>query len=437
MASPTARNAASSQTTSSPPQAPPRRHGTVALDLLEAEDGKMYKPPPPPTRTIPPGEKATLRAAAADTSGTSGTSTPNLLDSESDDEVDEEADAGPGKRTSEMPDATFANHRPPQISPERKIRLRGPAYDCAICGRYAVTTSSHVRIWDTYTGENTSVISLPGESKITAVAFVYPEGSVASRGGSIVWAGTKEGNLYEIDVLNATIIESRTNAHSHPITNILRMSNNQVTTICEAGKAQTWQNTDNPNDSPRLSHTPRTQRLSDKQCFAAAAGRYLWTSSGPHRQHNHPSLHSSATMTASRSPAVKVHDITSDAAFTVTARPLYTPECAGLVGAVTAFATFASKPGQVFLGHDTGQVSTWDITTLTCLSVAKILPMGITAMTSVLDYLWVGNREGVTLVYDLSTTPWTVLKAWKALDEPIMGFQVDLNSIHTVSCLSL
>lgn len=100
-----------------------------------------------------------------------------------------------------------------------------------------------------------------------------------------------------------------------------------------------------------------------------------------------------------------------------------------------AAATLGNQADVVYLSHETGHISVWDRNNVTCTSVFRVSNYAITAMQGVLSHLWTGNREGLIHVYDTSQTPWKVVKAWKGLNEPIVGILVDLGSVAKVSFL--
>lgn len=400
---------------------PPSQPGKVS-----AIEGNLNILPPPPSRTVPSTREPSSRTGSNEASRGQVTAGD---DSESD-ELEDEGPEGPA-RSYEMPDSTFANRRPPQISPDRCIPLKHAIHSIAINGRYAVTGSTHLRIWDTFTGESKAVIVLgSGDTKVTALQHIHPAGR-ADLGGDLLWAGTKDGYLYEIDLTRMECSHSRMSAHSHSITGIYLTPNNTVTTVCEAGKVQQWSNDADPTAMPLLSSQPKTQRLADKHTFVQAIGSQLWSSTGPHRHHI-----TSTSAAAARSPAIRVYNVgLNDTAFNINMKPAYLFEAAGQVGAVMAAATLGNQADVVYLSHETGHISVWDRNNVTCTSVFRVSNYAITAMQGVLSHLWTGNREGLIHVYDTSQTPWKVVKAWKGLNEPIVGILVDLGSVAKVSFL--
>ena len=387
-----------------------------------------YLPPPPPTRSIAAGE-IPARTTAANSISAADLSAVDLDSDESEGpDPEDPLEVNRATRLSDMPDATFANRRPPRISPERTLSAKHAVNAFGVCGRYAVTATVHVRLWDTYTGESVGVVQCPGEGKVTAVEYVFTDTALREQIGQIsrVWAGTKDGALFEIDLGTMRVLETRTNAHSHHIAGIFRHPGNLVSTVDEAGKVQIWSSSD-PKSSPSLSSNPRTNRMGDKHTFVQAFGTQLWSSSGPSRHHV-PGQPSAVT----RSPSVRVFDVAPTANFALTSRPLFLPENAGAVGAITAGAAVPAQPNIVYLAHESGHVSIWEKDNLTCVSVVRVSTYAITALVGVVDKLWAGNREGIIQVFDMGSTPWKVVKAWKASDEPICGLAVDLGSIAEV-----
>lgn len=255
---------------------------------------------------------------------------------------------------------------------------------------------------------------------MTALAFI---GSTADVSEKLVWVGTKDGALHVVDIGQMQIVELKSNAHSHAIMGIFQSSSTICTTVDECGKTQIWTTSD-PTAPPSLSSQPRTQRMTDKHTFVYAAGTQLWSAQGPHRHH---------AGVAARSPSIRVYDVSADSAFNTTPRPMYLPESAGLVGAVLAGTTIPSQPNLLYLAHDSGHVSLWERDSSVCVTTLRISNYAITALEGVLGNLWTGNREGVIHVYDVTESPWRVIKAWKASDEPITDLVLDLGYLNEVS----
>lgn len=406
------------------------RRDTAPAVSGESSGSEGFVPLPPPVRNLQNGETRTASPSSQERSlGVHGHQfashcADGTLDSSS--ASDEEDDNSDGKRLlNEMPDASFANRRPPKITPERKVYPKHSVNAFAIHGRYAVAATTHIRIWDTWSGESTGIVSLQGEHKVVAVEFVFSQRDRCSD-GSIIWAGTKDGKLYEVDILAQQVVDSKIGAHSHPITGIFRAENNQIVTVCEAGKVQIWSNATYPDAAPSLSSLPRTQRMGEKHTFVQMFGNQLWSSHGPARHSHIPS-------SANKSPAIRVYDTQSDSIFNATPRALYIPDGLGQVGCIMAGAVIPCQPNIVYLAHESGHISMWERDNPRCVNVIRVSVYAITAIAGVNDLLWTGNREGSIHVYDTTHTPWKVSKAWKASDEPVIGLQVDLATLASVS----
>jgi hypothetical protein len=388
-------------------------------------DNDVYVPPPPPVRSAQNGASRGDSALGAHGHQFQHNVAHGTMDSSS---SESEEDISDEKRiVTEMPDGSFANRRPPKISPERNLHAKHAVNAFAVHGRYAVSATTHIRVWDTWTGQTTGVVALQGENKVISVEFIYTDAE-RSQDGRIVWAGGKDGNLYEVDIQTMRVLNCKTSAHSSPITGIFRIVDNRVITICESGKVQLWSNSTDSDAPPSLSSNPRTQRLGDKHSFLRCFGEQLWSCHGPTR---HNTSHSS---NASRSPAIRVYDVQGDNAAALSPRALYVPDIDNgcQVGSVLAGTIIPCQPNLIYLAHETGHITIWDKAALKCLDVVRVSPYAITAMEGVNDLLWAGNREGTMSVYDTKHTPWKVAKAWKALDEPISGLQVDLATLAVV-----
>lgn len=412
---------------------PQQRRDTVPIPSAELKGSETYIPPPPPVRNVQSVEARSAPPTASDKPlSTNGhrfarNVADGTLDSSSSGSEEELGDDK--KVVTEMPDASFANRRPPTITPERRLSPKHSVNAFAFHGRYAISATTHLRIWDTWTGETTGIITLQGEHKIVAVEFVFVD-TERGRDGRVAWVGSKDGNLFEVDIRSLCVLETKSSAHSGPISVIYRAAGNRVVTVCESGKVQVWSNDADPAACPTLSSTPRTYRLGDKHCLLRCFGEQLWSCHGPVRQSTISSQFSSS---ATRSPTIRVYDVTADGATSLTTRAMHALDNGCPVGSVMDGTMIPCEPNLVYLAHETGHISIWDKSALQCVDVVRVSPYAITALEGVNDMLWAGNREGTIYVYDTKHTPWKVAKAWKACDEPIIGLQVDLATMGTVS----
>ncbi|KPV75724.1 uncharacterized protein RHOBADRAFT_13733 [Rhodotorula graminis WP1] len=349
---------------------------------------------------------------------------PNIVpsgDASSEDDEDAATSA-----LQEFPDATFANRRPPTLRNRRPI-LASQFSAWAVRGSRVVTAHHRLHIWRTSASAATSD-SFPiagDQQKFLAVEFRPADADSPEDDGRYIWCGTKDGTLYEVDVDNLVVTATRGNVHAHPVCWILRIGRAMLT-LDEGGKCVLWGDSSGDR-APQLATTTesRQQRVPDKQTFAAFVGAELWTSSGP-------TTKPGSTAVAMRSPQIRVFDPSCSrgaGAFSLLARPLVTPESAGQIGAVTASAIVPALEHLVYLAHDNGFVSVWDRTTYACVAVQRVSPYAVSALVGVRRFLWAGFRTGYVCVYDVSSEPWVVVKAWKAHKDPVIRLTVDPASL--------
>ncbi|GJN88709.1 hypothetical protein Rhopal_001675-T1 [Rhodotorula paludigena] len=404
-----------SRQASVPPVALPPRPPPIASPALSRSSSVSlpappitYVPPPPPTRS---GDRLAPQR-------------PNIVPSGEDGSSEGEDD---DSKTQEYPDATFANRRPPVLRSRRPISASNQFSAWAIRGSKVVTAHHRVHVWwPSSSGAPSESVPIGNDQqKFLAVEFRGADVDAPQDDGRYVWCGTKEGVLYEVDTENLAVTNVKQSAHVHPVNWIFRLGRGMVT-LDDSGKIIFWgDSSDNGGRAAQLSGSFKQQRVPERQTWAGMVGNELWTSSGPVA--NKPG----ASAVSMRSPQIRVFDPSGarGTAFSLLARPLVTPERAGLVGAVTAHAIVPAQDHLVFLAHDNGYVSVWDRETYSCSLVQRISPYGVSALVGVRRFLWAGFRTGHVYVYDVSTEPWVVVKAWKAHKDPIIRLAVDPASL--------
>ncbi|GAA6044924.1 hypothetical protein NBRC10513_004754 [Rhodotorula toruloides] len=387
--------------------AAPTSSSTVPAPTLPSTT--PYVPPPPPTRSAATAERPPVR--------------PNIKSANdygsSEDEDDESA------RAQEYPDATFANRRPPILRQRRHVQATNIFSAWTVRSEKVITAHHHIHLWrpseTKVAADSLEVASDP--QKFVALEWRAADAERPEDEGRYVWAGTKEGAIWEIDLERMVVSGSRINAHAGPVVGIYRLGRAMVT-VDESGKVLFWGvSPENEGKAVSLSAVPTQHRVPDKQNFVALVGDELWTSSGPVTKAGAPAV-------AMRSPQIRVFDpVGIKGAFSSLSRPLVTPESAGSIGAVTSHAIIPERSHLVYLAHDNGYVSVWERESYACVKVQRISPYGVTALTGVRKYLWAGFRSGHINVYDVSTDTWVVTKSWKASKDPITRLIVDPSSL--------
>jgi len=200
----------------------------------------------------------------------------------------------------------------------------------------------------------------------------------------------------------------------------------------ESGKVLVFNSEAHGCSSMLTSAQPRVGRIADKQGFAKIFCGMLWTSGGTGTGSTHASTgplngHSNSQ---SKGPTIRLYDIFS---LTFSHNTLVPTTHVG--GAVTSGTVLQSRPQNVYLGHEGGYVSIWNLATADRLPVfeeaVRASTSDILCMEGVHDRLWVGGRKGTISAYDVEHMPWVVTNSWKAHSElPVQKLAVDPLSIE-------
>ncbi|GAA96671.1 uncharacterized protein L969DRAFT_90599 [Mixia osmundae IAM 14324] len=431
-----------------PPKVPPRpsQQALANARSVQTANGLTAPPVPPrpltPPRTepgitslaglpVPPSRTAAAAALAVPirrSRAMTSSSFANGNDSESDESPEADDDSSAKGRADELPESAFANRRPPVTDPPRSCHSKHQILAFAVHDRLVCAAGQHhLRVYDSLSGfERYSIALASSEHRITALCFraeANPRDSPR-----IVWAGTRDGVLAEIDIQQDRVVQHRSSLHTGRITTIQQIGRSMVT-IDESGKVQTFTSDVAAGDQSTCSITdvPRTQRihLFDHQTAVLLIGNKIWTAQPPPK--------------GARGPLIRVYDpLATSGAFSLTSKPAMTTDTFAFVGAVTS-GTIVPRYDHVYLGHETGHVSVWSQRTLECLKVVRISNYQVTALCGVTDLLWAGFRTGSTYVYDLSKEPWIVRKVWRAHSEGVVKIIADLSvllsrgELHVVS----
>ena len=376
------------------------------------------KLPPPPTRTIALGDKLPPRQVA----------TPS-----SDEESGEEDDPR-SLAVDLMPDNSTSSRRPPQLAfrdgfSESCIHAH-PQADCvALSGSYVVVGHGHhIKIFDLAKSEvpllnlDTKDIGAK-DSKVTCMEFrptVYQNDR-----GYLLWVGTKEGHIFELDIRTGFIRGIKHLAHLHHVVHLFRHSRSMVT-LDESGKALIFSpDVSNQEDISLALTVPRVVRTTEKQDFVKMLDGKLWTAA-------RADFHNASSQ---KLPIIRVFDLFNSSSNT--GRSLLPTEH---VGPVTSATMLPSQPGMVYLGHEEGFISMWELKTEDgyprCVEVMRVSVSDVLSLEGVSNRLWAGSRNGMISAYDVSQKPWLVTNCWNAHPGvPVMKLMVNHYAITKVGRL--
>ncbi|TFK35097.1 Endonuclease/exonuclease/phosphatase [Crucibulum laeve] len=380
---------------------------------IERKAFGLGKLPPPPTRTIALGDKLPPARRATEPSS----------DEESGSEEDPKVQAA-----DMMPDSSRSSRRPPVLTfhdgyPSPRIHVHPHNGIVAASGSYIIVAHSHhLKIYDVAISEapkfslDTKDAGVK-DSKITSLAL-RPAANEEDC-GFILWVGTKEGHLFEVDIRTGTVIGTKPAAHMHPITYLFRHADSMVS-MDESGKTLIFA-PDTPGGEITLPFTiPRATRTTEKQDFVKMIAGKLWTGA---RGDYH------GAQNAQKLPIIRVYDVMNPAS---TGRSLLPTEH---VGPVTSGTVLPSRPGFVYLGHEEGFITIWDLDSddgfPKCIEVMRVSTSDILSLEGVNDRLWAGGRNGMISAYDVSHKPWLVTNSWNAHPGlPVMKLMVNHYAIE-------
>jgi hypothetical protein len=354
------------------------------------------KLPPPPMRIISPGDK--LPPARRPSSPSS---------EEESGEEDEEKSQG----VDMMPDSSFSSRSPPVLRfrdtySEPRIHAHPHGGCVAVSGsRVIVGHHHHIKIYD-LAQSDVPVLSLGTkemgikDAKVTCMEF-RPTLNADDR-GFLLWVGTKEGTIFEVDVRTGAIRGTKYAAHMHTITHIFRYGQSMIT-LDESGKVLIFSPADERNDIVLAASPTRAIRTTEKQDFVKLIDGKLWTAARMDQQGSSP---------MQRLPIIRVFDIFSPGNTGKSVLP------SGHVGPVTSAAILPSQPGIVYVGHEEGYISLWHLDTddghPQCIEVIRVAMSDVLCLEGVNDRLWAGGRSGMISAYDVSQRPWLVTNSWNA-----------------------
>lgn len=351
---------------------------------------------------------------------------PQSSDS-SDEEEEEES-----KTRIDLPDSSRSSRKPPYADfyPHSESRIHVPHNGIyAVAGSTVAVVSSHlVKLFDLTVSES-SLYTLdlkditPDHRSRKPTSLAFRHSPPLDKKVTLLWIGTKDGHLFEVDIRSAALVSSKIAAHAQAVTRIFSTGSTMVT-MDDHGKALVF----SPDDSRDLILSraqPRVLRIADKQDFVELIAGMLWTST------REPS---SSTTSSSRGPIVRVYDIHTLGSI---GKSLLPTEHAGTV---TCGTMLPSNPGHIYLGHEGGTITIWSLegeqNVPECVDVVKASTSDILCLAGVNDRLWGGSRAGQISAYDTSQKPWVMTNSWVAhKDVPVARLFVDPWSITSVGKL--
>ncbi|PWN26070.1 DNase I-like protein [Jaminaea rosea] len=322
-----------------------------------------------------------------------------------------------------LPDASRANRRPPFFSPRRYATSKHVTCSAVAGHTICLASGDKVRVYrvgPTATSTSEKLCSLVAEKggkevKITTMAFRPDERNE----GRFLWCGTKEGQIWEMDIAHALVTNVRQNVHTAPVVLMERMGGDMLT-MDESGKICIWSAAKEKGHLD-LARQPVSQRIAlEKTAVVLALGHQLWVCAG------------------GGGVGVTSPPLSASGPFHATSRPIGLGDMAkasssGPIGAISCGTLLQSDPSRAYLGHDSGHISVWDRKKMICVAVQKLNVLGFTALCGVGTFLWAGNRSGRITVYQpsyLEGQHWQVIKSWPAHKHGVNAIWVDTTALR-------
>jgi len=349
--------------------------------------------------------------------------------SDSSDSSDEEEEY---KTRIDLPDSSRSSRKPPfaDFYPYSELHISVPHNGIyAVAGSIvAIVSSRVVKLFDLavsdlplYALDMKDISPNHRSRKPTSLAF--RKSRTHGEKATLLWIGTKDGHIFEVDIRSAVLVSSKMAAHAQAVTHIFSAGYTMVT-MDDIGKALIFAS-DDSQDFVLSSAQARAVQVADKQDFVKLIAGKLWTSARES---------SSGFANSSRGPIVRVYDI-----FTLggPGKSLFPTEN---VGTITCGTMLPSNPGYVYLGHEGGTVTIWTLEGAQgapeCIDVVKVSTSDILCLAGTIDRLWGGSGAGYIFAYDTSQKPWMMTNSWVAhKDVPVTHLSVDPWSIPLVGKL--
>lgn len=312
----------------------------------------------------------------------------------------------------DYPDASSANRRPPILkSGPSEITTRYDTRLMDVCGKHVCTTGYITRVWDLTTGEQ--IMSLSHGETVKSLSLSFKPGSGLEDEGQRVWIGTNSGELHEIDVFTGSVVASRAYPSRREVIRILRHKK-EMWTLDDEGRLLVWPPDETGVPSLQYSYHSPQDRVARGHTFSMVVGDRLWLAAGKEVHVYRPDAHDGVSFRVLKKPLGSHHS-----------------------GEVTSGAYTSRGGGLVYLGHADGKVTVYSAGNYACLNVVSVSLYKLNCLGIVGDHLWAAYKTGMIYVYDTNTSPWTVLKDWRAHSSPVCGFLLDTSSVWTLNRLQV
>ena len=310
-----------------------------------------------------------------------------------------------GNNVFDLPDPSGLNRKFPYCSAgARRIDIGHDARLIDVCGARMCAIGHFAGVWDVTTGE--TLLSLgQSEREIRYTATAFKPGTKSADEGSRLWLGTSHGDLLEVDILSQGVVYTKSGAHERREISKIHRHQNAMWTIDNGGKLCNWLG--QADGLPSLQGTFKTYRVQKNHTCSLIVQDCLWLASGKDIWIYRPGF-----------------SVTEE--FRVLQKPLCQPH----IGSITSTTVVNSQMDRIYFGHSDGKISVYSVVDYTCLSIVNSNVYKINSLAGAGSMLWAAISIGMIYVFDTSTQPWMMMKAWPAHDNsPVVALVADRSSL--------
>ncbi|WBW73176.1 inositol polyphosphate phosphatase Inp53 [Schizosaccharomyces osmophilus] len=306
-----------------------------------------------------------------------------------------------------LPDVSCVRRNQPTfMNGANSVNLDFEARVFAVSGECLVVAGNGAfRIYDSITGLCNWHMPL-GDVKVTAMSF-KPSGDKVADDGRFVWIGTRDGALWEMDIVNHHIVNKRSTPHTS-ISHILTCKN-EVWTLDESGRLFVWK--EDKIMGLSVQSDPKSVRVVPHASHAMVLDdNLLWVVVGK---------------------SIYVYDPNNSERPSVLPKPMTPP---GLIGDISCGTAIPNFPDLVFYGHVDGKISIYSKTQYRFVELVTSSSFyRISSLVGVGNTIWAAYTTGMIYVFDASVSPWRLKKTWHAHKVSQSGANtilgIDINSI--------
>ncbi|ODQ66298.1 DNase I-like protein [Nadsonia fulvescens var. elongata DSM 6958] len=264
------------------------------------------------------------------------------------------------------------------------------------------------------------------ETKVTAVGVIPCASGTHNENPTTLWMGTKDGDLWEIDILASGIKQKRNNIHFTQMVLILAHEST-IWTLSDDGKLSVWGTAISSPESQlslfSLSDTPKSFRVTSGFKAHIADSGLLYVCKNKLISVYQPSLDPTVAFNVATGIPANAYNPTTLNTNSITSPGVFVRS----LSEFTCAATVSSSTDEIFFAHEDGMVSIFSKSKMVITENINVTGSRITSLCGVCNHLWIGLKNGVVVICDTFQQPWKILKEWRAHNSAVVAISCDYN----------